>query len=456
MDTICAISTAPGVGGIGIVRISGKETLNIINKMFKSSKNRDIKQIKSHTLNHGYIIEYGQKVDEVLVSIMLSPNTYTKEDVAEINCHGGIVTLKKILGICLKNGARMAEPGEFTKRAFLNGRIDLAQAEAVIDIINSKTNLGMEKAFDQLEGHLSIKIKEFKDQVLQLMAHLEASIDFPEHDIEEVTFDFLNSNIENLIRQMDAILEKADKGKIIREGISTAIIGKPNVGKSSLLNVLLKENRAIVTEVPGTTRDIIEEYINLHGIPLKIIDTAGIRETQDLVEKIGVKRTKEAIDIADLVILVLDNSQDIEEEDISIAKSIVNKKVIIVINKIDLKGSFNQEKIKLLLPYSPIIRVSVKEEISIEDIEETIKNMFFEGLIESNNDTLITNARHKDLLQKSKENLVEAQKSLNNGMPIDCVSIDLKNALENLGSITGDHVGEEIINEIFKSFCVGK
>lgn len=458
MDTICAISTAPGIGGIGIVRMSGRDSIDILNKMFVSAKERRADEFKTHTLYYGYIIDPGdnQKVDEALVSVMRAPNTYTKEDVVEINCHGGIISLKRILEICLRSGSRLATAGEFTKRAFLNGRIDLTQAEAVIDLINSKTDLGFETAFDQLEGHLSQRIKKLKSEALLLMAQIEASIDFPEHDIEETTYAFLRDKINELIKNIDDILESSDKGKIIREGLSTVIVGKPNVGKSSLLNSLLRENRAIVTEIPGTTRDIIEEYINMDGVPLKITDTAGIRETDDIVEKIGVQKSNAAIDNADLILFVLDNNDVVSENDISIAKRIHDKRVIIIINKIDLESKIEEEKITNILTDKPIIKVSIKEEKYLDRIEEAVSKMFFGGKLEINNDTLITNVRHKSLLENARADLTQALESLKNKMPIDCVSIDIKNCLENLGSITGDHISEDIIDEIFKNFCIGK
>lgn len=457
-DTICAISTASGVGGIGIVRVSGKDSINTVKKIFKSVKCKDISKVNTHTLNYGYIVDpkNGEKVDEVLVSVMKAPHTYTTEDIVEINCHGGIIALRKVLELCLFEGARLAEAGEFTKRAFLNGRIDLIQAEAVIDIINSKTNLSLEKAFEQLEGSLSKKIVDFKNSVVSLIAHIEASIDFPEYDIEEVTNQMLNIKIKELIININNILEDSEKGKIIREGLNTVIIGKPNVGKSSLLNTLLRENRAIVTEVPGTTRDIIEEYINIGGVPLKIIDTAGIRETDDLVEKIGVQKTRDIISKSDLIIFVLDNSDELTETDIEIAKEIKNKNVIVVINKIDLEGKLNEDRVREFLPDKKFIKISIKEEISLEEIELAIQDMFFKGHLEIKNDTLITNIRHKDLLEKAHNNLIKASEGLQSNMPLDCITIDLKNALENLGQITGESVREDIINEIFSRFCIGK
>ncbi len=458
MDTICAISTAPGIGGIGIVRISGKSSIEILDKIFLSNKGKKQIDYKSHYLNYGYILDQknGQRIDEVLVSVMRAPNTYTKEDVVEINCHGGNVSLRKILELCLKNGARLATAGEFTKRAFLNGRIDLAQAEAVIDLINSKTDLGFESAFEQLEGHLSQRVGKLKNEALSLIAHIEASIDFPEHDIEETTIRLLLEKINQLIEEIDDILKNADKGKLIREGLSTAIVGKPNVGKSSLLNSLVRENRAIVTEVPGTTRDIIEEYINVGGVPLKVIDTAGIRETEDVVEKIGVQRSNIAIEKANLILFVLDNNDELSESDLKIAEKIRDKKTIIIINKIDLENKLNEEKIIRILPDKPIIRVSVKEERYLDKLENTISEMFFDGHIELNNNVMITNIRHKSLLEGAKDDLIEAKRGLEESVPVDCVSIDIKNCLEKLGGITGDYVSEDIIDEIFKSFCIGK
>ena len=458
MDTICAISTAPGVGGIGIVRISGNEAIEIVKKIFVSGKGKNLSSVNSHTLNYGYIIDplTNEKIDEVLLSVMRSPNTYTTEDVIEINCHGGILAVKSALEACLRAGAFLAEPGEFTKRAFLNGRLDLAQAEAVIDMINSKTSLGLEKAFDQLEGHLSKKIRVFKDSVTHLIAHVEASIDYPEYDIEELTNDMLKSKVKDLITGIDILLKDTEKGKIIREGLSTVIVGKPNVGKSSLLNAMLREKRAIVTEVPGTTRDIIEEYINVGGVPLKIIDTAGIRETEDLVEKIGVEKTREVIDKADLIMLVLDNSEALSENDIDIIEHIKNKKCIVIINKIDLEEKLDEVMVKNMLPSVEIIKISAKDEIDLDRVENTIHNMFFGGNIQAKNDSLITNVRHKNLLENARNSLEQALEGSEQSLPVDCITIDLKGALESLANITGEVASDDIINEIFKQFCLGK
>lgn len=458
MNTICAISTAPGVGGIGIVRMSGKDSIKIAKNVFVSKKGRDLYNVRSHTLNYGYIINplSNEKIDEVLVSIMRSPNTYTGEDVIEINCHGGMLAIKNILDACLKAGAVLAGPGEFTKRAFLNGRLDLTQAEAVIDLINSKTNLGLEKAFDQLEGHLSQKIKKFKDAVTHLIAHIEASIDYPEYDIEEVANEMLQKRIKQLIDNIDILLKDSEKGKIIRDGLSTVIVGKPNVGKSSLLNALLREKRAIVTEVPGTTRDIIEEYINVGGVPLKVIDTAGIRETEDLVEKIGVEKTHEVIDKSDLVILVLDNSEILNENDIDIIEKVKNRKCIVVINKIDLKGKLDEDRVREMLPSTEIIKISAKDEIDLDKVENTIHDMFFGGHLEIKEETLITNIRHKNLLENAQNSLKQAMIGVAANLPVDCITIDLKNALELLAKITGEVASDDIINEIFSQFCLGK
>lgn len=457
-DTIAAISTPIGTGGIGIVRISGKEAISITDKIFKNKKNKALSLIKTHTINYGYIYdpENDEIYDEVLVMLMKAPNTFTKEDVVEINCHGGLIVIKKVLELILKYGARIAEPGEFTKRAFLNGRIDLSQAEAVIDIINAKTELSLKSSVHQLEGNISKEIRPLREELLKLIAHIEASIDYPEYDIEDLSTNIIKDSTESLMLRVDKILETADSGRIIKEGIETVIVGKPNVGKSSLMNTLLKEQRAIVTDIPGTTRDVIQEYVNIEGIPLKIIDTAGIRQTSDVVEKLGVERSKELIEHADLVIMMLDASRKISEEDIQILDLVKDKKTIVILNKTDLNREINLDDIEEKLEQYKIIDMSIKDKTGINELEKVLKDMFFNGNINIDNDIYITSVRHKDSLLKAKESLMHVIESIEVGMPEDCYSIDLKNCYEFLGQITGDSLSESIIDKIFSEFCLGK
>ncbi|MGE4283125.1 MAG: tRNA uridine-5-carboxymethylaminomethyl(34) synthesis GTPase MnmE [Clostridia bacterium] len=457
-DTIAAISTPIGVGGISIIRVSGNAAISITDKVFKSPRNKKLDNMKSHTIHYGYIVdvEKQQPIDEVLVSVMRKPNTFTKEDVVEINCHGGVVATKKVLETVLHAGARLADAGEFTKRAFLNGRIDLVQAEAIIDIINSKTTLGLESAVDHLEGNLSSKILDIRNKLIRIAAHLQAAVDFPEDDIEELNEQSLSLSLKEIRNEIECLIETADMGKIIREGLSTVIVGKPNVGKSSLLNALLRENRAIVTEVPGTTRDVIEEYINLRGVPLKIIDTAGIRETDDIVEKIGVEKSREFINKADLVIFILDSSEEMSESDYRIVSLLENKKLIVLINKSDLEINLDMDGVRNIFGRCPIINTSIKTGIGLKELEDTIEEQFSSGKLNINNDIIITNVRHKDSLVKARESINESVKALCNGIPLDMISIDITNAIESLGEIIGLTVSEEIIHHIFKDFCLGK
>jgi len=452
-DTIAAISTAHGTAGIGIVRMSGDKAFEIAQRIFKGKKSFD--EIKSHTINYGKIVdpETGETLDEVLISKMKAPNTFTRENVVEINCHGGLVVLKKILELVIREGARLAEPGEFTKRAFLNGRIDLSQAEAVIDLINSKTSESSRAAVDQLEGKLSAKLKEARNMLIELIAHIEVTVDYPEHDIEEITGRKVYEEAKKVREKLVGIIRGFERGRIIREGINAAIVGRPNVGKSSLLNQLAGKNKAIVTDVPGTTRDIIEEYINIKGVPVRMIDTAGIRETQDLVEKIGVQRTEEAIKSADLVIMMIDAAEGLKEEDIDILNRIRDKKRIIILNKIDLVESdvtFPE------LDGEKVVEMSVKEDIGIDRLEDEIMGLFMSGDIQTNDEVLVTNVRHKNLIDKAIKSIDEACSSYESGMPLDLITIDIRNAAEYLGQITGESVGEDVMKEIFSRFCLGK
>lgn len=456
-DTIAAIATAPGEAGIGIVRLSGSKSIVILDKIFTAKKNIAAVEIPSRVATYGHVLDQeGSVVDEVLVLVMRAPYSYTTEDVVEIHCHGGIVPVRRILELLLKNGAVMAEPGEFTKRAFLNGRIDLTQAEAVIDVITSKTETGLNAALNQLEGELSQEIHRIMDGLLGILAHIEASIDFPEHDIEEVTSENILSSSIDLSKSIKKLIESFDEGKIIRDGLSTAIVGRPNVGKSSLLNILIKENRAIVTDVPGTTRDIIEEYLNISGILVKLVDTAGIRETEDVVERIGVERTKAAIDEAELVIFTVDASTKLTEEDQDIIELIGNKKVIVAANKIDKGKTVDLDYLTEKFYRDNVVEISVKERIGIDALEDKIKSIVYQGQAGISKNKMVTNIRHKDLLDKAFESVERAIDSLRNGIPVDLLSVDIKEAWSRLGQITGDVVEEDIIKEIFSKFCVGK
>lgn len=455
-DTICAIATALGEGGIAIIRISGDKVLDIIAKVFKSVKNDDIKNMKTYTMKYGHIYDIDTKelIDEVIISFMKGPKSFTAEDVVEINCHGGVVSTNKVLETIIKAGTRLAEPGEFTKRAFLNGRIDLSQAEAVIDIIRAKTDLAMKSALMQSTGHLSKQINKLREYMLNVLALVEFAVDFTEDD-EEIDPSIplkVRESLEMGIDEMKVLLRGADEGKLIREGLSLAIVGKPNVGKSSLLNALLREKRAIVTDIAGTTRDIIEEYINLDGIPVKIIDTAGIRETEDVVERIGVERSKEKLQEADLVLLVLDYSRELEAEDKEIIESIGNKKSIVVLNKIDLEAKLNSD---IIDEFKNIIKISAKEEIGLSDLKSMIKNLFFSGEINTES-LIISNSRHKQALYRALEDAENALIRVKNNEYLDLISIYVTSALRALGEITGNELEEDLVNKIFSDFCVGK
>ncbi|WP_097028230.1 tRNA uridine-5-carboxymethylaminomethyl(34) synthesis GTPase MnmE [Clostridium peptidivorans] len=455
-DTIAAIATVLGEGGISIIRISGSKSLDIVDSIFKGKNNRNLLDIKPYSMRYGFIIEKGTEdvLDEVLVTYMKGPRSYTAEDTVEINCHGGVTPTKRIFQEIIKAGARVAEPGEFTKRAFLNGRIDLSQAEAVIDIIRAKTELSMKSAVLQSNGRISKEINSLRNRLLQIIAHIEATVDFPEDDLEEVTSNQVSIQIENIINEVNQLLITADEGKILREGLNVVIVGKPNVGKSSLLNALLKEQRAIVTEVPGTTRDVIEEYINLDGVPIKIIDTAGIRETEDIVEKIGVEKSKEKIMEADLIIFMIDLSRKLDDQDKEIMDYIRDKKYIVLLNKSDLENKVVKEDlIGLNLKY--IIESSAKSGKGLDELKDSIKELFFKGEVK-NQDIIITNARHKEALIRAKESLSSALDTLNNTLAIDLSSIDIRNAWSKLGEITGDTLEEDIIDKIFSEFCLGK
>lgn len=454
MSTIVAISTSPGIGGIGIIRMSGKDSFDILNKIFKPKKNSEI---KGYTMKYGNILdsENNKIIDEVLVSYFIAPKSYTTENMCEINSHGGVIVMKQILDLCLKNGASLAEPGEFTKRAFLNGRIDLVEAEAIIDIINAKTEKGKDASVCQLNGFLSKDIQDIEKELLSFTADIEANIDYPEYDIEEVSTNKSLEVLKNVKNKLLKLKESFNNGKILKEGINTAIIGRPNVGKSSLLNVLLKEERAIVTEYEGTTRDTIEEFINIKGIPLKIIDTAGIRETENAVEKIGIEKSIEIAKNADLIIAIFDISQDLKDEDNKILDIIKDKNAIIVLNKIDLSvNKTTEERIKSL--NKDIVKISALERKGIDEIYDKIVKLYDLNKINVEGENIVTNSRHQYLINQSLISLEKAINTINEGMPLDIIAIDVKDILENLGKITGKNVSEDVINEIFSKFCLGK
>ena len=453
-DTIAAIATAVGESGISIIRVSGDKALSIVSSIFEGKNNRKIDDISPYSMRYGKIVDKFSKemIDEVLVSFMKGPKSFTAEDSVEINCHGGIMSTNKVLEEVIKAGARIAQPGEFTKRAFLNGRIDLSQAEAVMDLIRAKTDLSMKSALMQSEGRISREIKDIRHDLLGVIAHIEATVDFPEEDLEEMTSDKIKIDLDNIINRIERLLDTASEGRIIREGLSMVIIGKPNVGKSSLLNSILMEQRSIVTDVPGTTRDVIEEYINLDGIPVKVVDTAGIRETEDLVEKIGVERSKEKISEADLVVLMLDLSRKLDSDDKEILEYIKNKKYIVILNKSDLKRELEECDFQDM---KNIIEISAKNGEGIDLLKNKIKDLFFKGEINST-DLMITNSRHKEALYRAKEKCLASLETLNSGVSIDFASIDIRGAWINLGEVSGETLEEDIIDKIFSEFCLGK
>ncbi|MGM9965596.1 MAG: tRNA uridine-5-carboxymethylaminomethyl(34) synthesis GTPase MnmE [Clostridium sp.] len=455
-DTICGIATAQGEGGIAIIRVSGNKALEIVGRIFKGINNFDINNMKTYTMKYGNIIDSVSKevIDEVIISYMKGPRSFTAEDVVEINCHGGVVSTNRVLEEVIKSGARIAEPGEFTKRAFLNGRIDLSQAEAVMDIITAKTDLAMKSAVMQSEGSLSKEINKLRAYLLDVLALIEYDVDFTEDDEEpDATVPVkVSESLNKAIIDMEKLLKGANEGKIIREGLKMTIVGKPNVGKSSLMNALLQEKRAIVTDIPGTTRDVIEEYINLGGIPVKITDTAGIRETEDVVEKIGVERSREKLEEADLVVLMLDTSRPLDDEDREIIKSIKNKKTIVLLNKVDLERKLQLEELDGL---HNLIEISAMTGFGIEDLKQKIKELFFNGEVD-NESLIITNSRHKQALYRALENCKTAEERLKMNEFLDLISIYVTSGLRALGEITGAELEEDLVNKIFSEFCVGK
>ncbi len=455
-DTIAAISTSTGNSGIGIIRVSGDEAIEIVDKIFKSNKEgKRLINVKSHTVNYGNIVDGDKVLDQVLVLVMKNPHSYTGEDTVEIDCHGGMLILKKVLDLVIKNGAKSAAPGEFTKRAFLNGRLDLSQAEAVMDLINSQNDFALNSSIEQLKGGVSEKIKEIRSDVIYHIAFIESALDDPEHisldGYDNEISEMINKNISKIKKMIDTF----DNGRIMKEGIKTVILGKPNAGKSSLLNRMLGEERAIVTDIEGTTRDTLEENINLNGLSLKIIDTAGIRNTDDKVEQIGVNKAKEIAEGADLIIYVVDGSKDIDENDKEILEIIKNKKVIVLLNKTDIDRVVDIEQLNEI-PKEDIIEFSAKAGLGMDELEGKIKDMFYSGEITFNDQVYITNARHKEALENSYNSLLKVKESVDAGMPEDFYSIDLMDAYEQLGLIIGESVEDDLVNEIFSKFCMGK
>ncbi|MEK5445119.1 tRNA uridine-5-carboxymethylaminomethyl(34) synthesis GTPase MnmE [Fredinandcohnia sp. FSL W7-1320] len=455
-DTIAAISTPMGEGAIAIVRLSGDEAIDIANRVFKG---KNLKEVDSHTIHYGHIVDpdTNQVVEEVMLTLMRGPKTFTREDVIEINCHGGLVSVNRVLQLVLTNGARLAEPGEFTKRAFLNGRIDLSQAEAVMDLIRAKTDRAMNVAIGQMEGRLSTLINQLRQELLETLAHIEVNIDYPEYDdVEEMTHHVLLKKAKHVRDEIIKLLETSNQGKILREGLSTVIIGRPNVGKSSLLNSLVHENKAIVTDIPGTTRDVIEEYVNVRGVPLRLVDTAGIRETEDIVERIGVERSREVLKKADLILLVLNYGEELTEEDERLFEAISGMETIVIVNKTDLPQKINMEKVKELVKDNPVVTTSLLEEKGVDALEKAISSLFFTGTVEANDLTYVSNSRHIALLTQAKKSIEDAISGTESDLPIDMVQIDLTRTWELLGEIIGDAVHESLINQLFSQFCLGK
>lgn len=454
-DTIAAISTPPGEGGISIVRVSGDQAVNIVKRVFQG---KDLAKVASHTINYGHIVDPDTKelVDEVIVSVMRAPKTYTREDVLEVNTHGGIVPTNKVLQLLIGAGARMAEPGEFTKRAFLNGRLDLTQAESVMDLIRAKTDKAMQVAVNQLDGNLEHLISGLRQEILDVLAQVEVNIDYPEYDTEQMTTKMLLEKAQTVGKSIDELLKTSESGEILQHGLATAIIGKPNVGKSSLLNRLLDEDKAIVTDVAGTTRDVVEQYVNIDGVPLKLIDTAGIRDTEDKVEKIGVERSKKAIESADLVILVLDASRPLEEEDLQLLDATSDKRRIVIFNKNDLSPVLHPIDVKQLKADDIILLTSAIKNDGIQQIKDTIGKLFNAGIEDSSSNVIITSARQAGLLRQAKQSLNDVISGIDAGMPIDLVQIDMTNCWDKLGEITGDSYPDELITQLFSQFCLGK
>lgn len=456
-DTITSISTPMGEGAIGIVRLSGPEAVEIGDKLYKGKKK--LKDVPSHTINYGHIIdpETHEVVEEVMISVLRAPKTFTREDIIEINCHGGILTINSILELTMTHGARMAEPGEYTKRAFLNGRIDLSQAEAVMDFIRSKTDRASKVAMNQIEGRLSDLIKQQRQSILEILAQVEVNIDYPEYDdVEDATTEFLLAQSKKIKKEIDQLLETGTQGKIMREGLSTVIVGKPNVGKSSMLNNLIQDNKAIVTEVAGTTRDVLEEYVNVRGVPLRLVDTAGIRDTEDIVEKIGVERSRKALSEADLILFVLNNNEPLTEEDRTLYEVIKNEDAIVIVNKTDLERQLDIEEVKTMIGDTPLIQTSMLKQEGVDELELQIRDLFFGGEVQNQDMTYVSNSRHISLLKQARQTIQDAIDAAEAGIPMDMVQIDLTRTWELLGEIIGESASDELINQLFSQFCLGK
>ncbi|MGX7327948.1 tRNA uridine-5-carboxymethylaminomethyl(34) synthesis GTPase MnmE [Enterococcus bulliens] len=457
-DTIAAISTPPGEGAISIVRLSGDQAVEIADRVFQAG-NKQLADVSSHTIHYGHIVDpvADKLVDEVMVSVMRAPKTFTRENVVEINCHGGIVVVNQLLQLLLRQGARLAEPGEFTKRAFLNGRVDLSQAEAVMDLIRAKTDKAMNLALNQLDGNLSHLIRALRQEILETLAQVEVNIDYPEYDdVEEMTTRLLLEKATQVKGQIEDLLQTAQQGKILREGLDTAIIGRPNVGKSSLLNHLLREEKAIVTDIAGTTRDVIEEYVNVRGVPLKLVDTAGIRETEDIVERIGVERSRQALAKADLILLVLNQSEPLSSEDEQLIEVTKDSKRIVLLNKMDLPSRLDRDEVRNLVGDSPLFEVSVLNQNGLDRLEQAIADLFFGGQTADKDASYVSNTRHIALLDQAAYSLSEVIQGIEMGMPVDLVQIDMTRCWDALGEVVGDSVQDELITQLFSQFCLGK
>lgn len=456
-DTIAAISTAVGESGIAVIRVSGPEAIGEVGRLFRSRM--ALSEAESHTVHYGFIVdpETGEKLEEVLVSLFRAPRSFTTEDVVEISTHGGIISVKRVMDLLLlQRGIRLAEPGEFTKRAFLNGRIDLSQAEAVIDLIRSKSDRAFSVALKQVEGDLSRKINAMRHSLVETLAHIEVNIDYPEHDVESMTMEFIKDKCTEVTTQIDGLLKTANQGKILREGITTAIVGRPNVGKSSLMNALARENKAIVTDIPGTTRDVIEEYVTINNIPLKLLDTAGIRETMDVVEQIGVERSKAAVVEADLILLVLNSAESLHEDELKLMEQLKNRPTLVLLNKIDLPQQLDRAQIAHYFPENAVVELSAKTQEGLDHLEDAISELFFGGKLESGDLTYVSNVRHIALLKKAKQSLADAYEAADSGVPIDILQIDVRLAWEQLGEVIGDSAPDALIDQIFSQFCLGK
>jgi tRNA modification GTPase len=455
-DTIAAVSTALGEGGIAIIRVSGPQAITQVAPLFHSRI--PLTEAESHTVHYGHIINPldGERMEEVLVTVMKGPRSFTTEDVVEISAHGGVISVRRVMDLLLQQEIRLAEPGEFTKRAFLGGRIDLSQAEAVIDLIRSKSDRAFSVALKQVSGSLSSRIHELRHTLIETLAHIEVNIDYPEHDVESLTADFIKDKSREVMEGINKLLKTANEGKILREGITTAIVGRPNVGKSSLLNALARDNKAIVTDIPGTTRDVIEEYVTINNIPLKLLDTAGIRETMDVVEKIGVERSKAAFSDADLILLVLNANDELHEDELALMEQIHGRQALVIMNKMDLPSRLDTEKLRSYFDESSIVPMSVLEEEGLDKLEEAISALFFGGKLESGDLTYVSNVRHIALLKKAYRSLQDAYEAAEMLIPIDMIQIDVRLAWEQLGEIIGDTAADSLLDQIFSQFCLGK